>query len=345
MQGHIRKRGKGSWTVVVDLGRDPASGKRRQLWRSVAGTKKEAEALLVQLLHQKSTGIDAPPGRITVAEYLQQWLTVYALPNTAPTTSRRYEQLIRVHLIPTLGNLPLAKLRPLHIQDAYQRILSTGLSARTVLQCHRVLRKALQHALQWQILTRNPADAVEAPRPGRYEVPALSPQQVRDIIAAAEETPYGALVHTAVLTGLRLGELLGLRWQDVDLKAGLLQVRQTCQWLPRQGFIFRQPKSYRSARSVALSNVTVAVLRQHRIRQIEHRLTCGLTHQEDVLVFTSTLGRPVHPATLSGAWRRLAKSAGLAHLRFHDLRHAHASLLLQQGVHPKIVSERLGHSG
>jgi len=112
MQGHIRKRGKGSWTVVVDLGRDPASGKRRQLWRSVSGTKKDAEALLVQLLHQKSAGVDAPPGRITVAEYLQQWLTVYAFPNTAPTTSRRYEQLIRVHLIPTLGKPPAREASP-----------------------------------------------------------------------------------------------------------------------------------------------------------------------------------------------------------------------------------------
>ncbi len=222
MQGHIRRRGKGSWTVVVDLGRDPDSGKRRQLWRTVHGRKKDAESVPVQILHQKSTGVDAPPGRMTVAEYLQRWLTVYAFPNTAPTTSRRYEQLIRVHLVPTLGNLPLTKLRPLHIQDAYQRILGAGLSARTALQCHRVLREALQHALQWQILARNPADAVEAPRPGPYEVPALSPEQVRRVIASAEQTPYGALVHTAVMTGLRLGELLGLRWQDVDLDAGLL---------------------------------------------------------------------------------------------------------------------------
>jgi integrase len=329
----------------VDLGRDPVTGKRRQLWRSVAGSKREAETLLVQLLHQKSTGVDAAPGRITVADYLQRWLRTYALPNTAPKTSQRYEQLIRVHLVPVLGNLPLSKLRPLHIQDAYQRILEKGLSARTALQCHRVLREALQHALKWQLLARNPADAVETPRPERYEVHALSPEQVRRVMAAAHETPYGSLVHTALMTGLRLGELLGLRWQDVDLDARALQVRQTCQWLPRKGFIFRQPKSHRSARSVALSRATVDTLRQHRVRQIEERLATGLPHQEDGLVFTNPFGQPVHPSTLRGAWRKLAKAAGLGRLRFHDLRHAHASLLLQQGVHPKIVSERLGHSG
>lgn len=345
MQGHVRKRGKSSWTVVVDLGRDPVTGKRRQIWRSVTGSKREAESFLVQLLHQKSTGVDAPPGRITVADYLQQWLRAYALPNTAPKTSHRYEQLIRVHLVPALGTLPLSKLRPLHIQDAYQRILDKGLSARTVLQGHRVLREALQHALKWQLLARNPADAVEAPRPDRYEVHALSPEQVRRVIAAADETPYGPLVHTALMTGLRLGELLGLRWQDVDLDSSALQVRQTCQWLPRQGFIFRQPKSHRSTRSVALSRATVDTLRRHRLKQIEERLAAGLPHREDGLVFTNASGKPVHPSTLRGAWGKLAKAAGLERLRFHDLRHAHASLLLQQGVHPKIVSERLGHSG
>jgi len=345
MQGHIRQRSRGSWTVIVDLGRDPATGKRRQIWRSVKGSKREAKALLVELLHQKSTGLDAPSGKLTVAEFLQQWLKAYALPNTAPRTYLRYEQHVRVHLVPALGSIPISKLRPLHIQDAYQRIRDKGLAAKTVLQCHRVLRKALQHALKWQLLARNPADAVESPRPERYEVPVLSPQKVRGVVAAAERTRYGALVNTAVMTGLRLGELLGLRWQDLDLDASVLRVRQTCQWIPRQGFIFGQPKSFRSARPVALSVATVERLRLHRLQQIEERLAAGLAYSDEGLVFTSTAAQPVHPSTLRGAWRRLAKEAGLSRLRFHDLRHAHASLLLQQGVHPKIVSERLGHSG
>ena len=345
MPGSIVKRGKNSWSVIVDLGRDPVTGKRRQLWRSVKGRKREAEALLVQLLHQRDTGIDAPPGKLSVAEFLQRWLATYARPNTAPKTFLRYEQLVRVHMVPTLGSLPLTKLRPLHIQEAYCRILDKGLSARTALQCHRVLREALKHAVKWQLLARNPADAVEAPRPERYEIPALSPDKVQSVIAAADVTEYGALVHAATMTGLRLGELLGLRWQDLDLDSGTLYVRQTCQWLSQQGFIFRQPKSPSSNRSVALSPATVERLKQHRVEKIEQRLAVGLAHREDGLVFTNALGQPIHPSTLRGAWQRLAKAAGLERLRFHDLRHAHASLLLQQGVHPKIVSERLGHSG
>ncbi|NIN67602.1 MAG: tyrosine-type recombinase/integrase, partial [Anaerolineae bacterium] len=278
-------------------------------------------------------------------EYLRQWLSTYAKPNTAPKTFSRYEQLVRVHLLPALGAIPLTKLRPLHVQDAYHGILEKGLSARTALQCHRVLREALQHAVKWHLLTHNPADAVEAPRAPRYEIPALASEQVQRVLAAADETAYGTLVHTALLTGLRLGELLGLRWQDVDLEAGTLQVRQTCQWLPRQGFIFRQPKSHNSIRSVSLSRATVERLRQHRVEQIEERLAAGMAHGPDRLVFANPVGQPVHPSSLRQAWKRLAQAAGLRHLRFHDLRHAHASLLLQQGVHPKIVSERLGHSG
>ena len=344
MSGHITKRGKSSWAVVIDLGRDPVTGARKQLWRSVKGTKRDAEALLVQFLHQRENGIDAPPGRLTVAEYLQRWLSVYAQPNTAPKTFRRYEQIVRVHLLPVIGGTPLTKLRPLQIQGVYTQVLEKGVSARTALHCHRVLREALQHALKWQLIPRNPADSVQPPRPQRYEIAAMGPDEVKRLLAAADETRYGDLIHLAALSGLRQGELMGLRWQDVDLEAGILHIRQTCQWLPRQGFIFRQPKTYRSARPVALSPASAQRLRQHRLRQLEERLAAGPAYQDGGLVFANALGAPLHPTNLRRTWLRIADRAGLPRLRFHDLRHAHASLLLQQGVHPKIVSERLGHS-
>ena len=195
MQGHIRKRGRESWTVVVELDRDPQTGKRRQLWRSVKGTKKEAKALLVHLLHQRDTGIDQPPGKVTVGEYLQEWLSVHALPNTAPKTFRRYEQLVRVHVLPVVGSIPLTKLRPLHIQGVYTQVREKGLSARTALHCHRVLREALQHALRWHLIGHNPADSVEPPRPTRYEVPALSPDDAQRLLETAEGTSYDSLVY------------------------------------------------------------------------------------------------------------------------------------------------------
>ena len=351
MQGHIRKRGKGSWAVVIDLGRDPSTGKRRQLWRSLKGTKREAETLLVQLLHQRDIGIDSPAGKITLGEYLEGWVQQYARANLAPKTFLQYSWAVRSHLTPGLGSINLTKLRPQHIQAWYSRALQRGridgrggLSSKTVLHIHRVLREALQHAVRWQMLSGNPADAVVPPRPIRYEPSVLSVEDVRRLLAVAASTTHGPLVHTVVMTGLRRGELLGLRWQDVDLDAGVIHVRQTAQWLPGEGSIFRSPKTERSRRAVVLAPSTVQVLREHRRSQLEERLAVGAAYQEYGLVFATPLGTPMDPSNLRRAWRRIVKSFGLTGLRFHDLRHAHATLMLLGGVHPKVVSERLGHS-
>ena len=188
--------------------------------------------------------------------------------------------------------------------------------------------------------------------PVRQLVPFLPQVQVLqsngDIDCAlplvADRTNYGMLVRLALATGLRHGELLGLRWQDVDLLTGLLSVRQTCQWLSREGFTFREPKTYRSARAVALPESALAALRDYRAIQLERRLSAGPAYVDNDLVFADPVGRPTHPSTLRQAWLRMTKAAELTGLRFHDLRHTHASLLLQRGVHAKVVSERLGHS-
>ena len=351
MQGHIRRRSRGSWTVVVDLGRDPVTGKRRQAWRSVKGAKREAEALLVQLLHQRDTGIDTPPGKLTLAQFLERWLDDYARPNVSPKTLVQYTDFVRRQIIPALGGLPLTKLRPQHIQGYYSHALrhgradgTGGLSAKTVLHIHRLLRQALSHAMKWQMLSRNPADAVQPPRPERYEPPILSPGDVRRLLAAADDNPIGALIHTAVMTGMRRGELLGLRWRDVDLDADLLHVRQAAQWLPGQGWCFRPPKTNSSRRPVALAPATTDVLREHRRQQLAERLALGPSYSDQDLAFATPLGTPIDPSNLRRAWERIVRSAGLAHLRFHDLRHIHATLMLMGGVHPKVVAERLGHA-
>ena len=345
MAGHIRKRGKESWSVVIDLGKDPLSGRRRQVRRAVKGTKREAEAALVQLLHQRDSGVDRPPGRILLGEYLEKWLQDFAEHHLAPATRKRYAELLRVHVIPSLGSIPLAKLRPLHIHECYAQVLAKGRSARTALHVPRVLREALQHGLRLQLLARNPADAVEPPRPERYQAPMLAPEEVVRLLDTAEETTHGSLVHTALATGLRLGELLGLRWEDVDLQAGVLHIRQSLQRLGGHQGTFRQPKTHRSARPVSIPVATVERLKRHRVRKAEEFLAAGASRQDSGLVFTDALGLPVHHEAWRRSWRRIVERSGLAPLRFHDLRHVHASLLLQQGVHPKIVSERLGHSG
>jgi integrase len=351
MQGHVRRRGRDSWTVVVNLDRDPITGKRRQLWRSVKGTKREAEALLVQLLHQRDTGVEQLPGRLTVGEYLERWLEDYARINTAPRTFETYQGIVHTHLVPALGSVALSKLRPQHIQNYYSRALTVRgtvstkrLSNRSVLHHHRVLREALGHAVRWQILARNPADAVEPPRVQRQELPVPSSDALDRLLSEAQSTPFFALIHLALMTGLRQGELLGLRWTDVDLEQRMLAVNQTLQWIKGTGFTFQPPKTHRSRRPVVLSENTLQILRQHRQRQLEERLKLGPDYHDFRLVFCQADGGPLDPSNFRRAWRRILKDANVGHVRFHDLRHAHATQLLMAGIHPKVVSERLGHS-
>jgi integrase len=231
MPGHIRKRGRSSWTVIVDLGNDPTTGKRRQLWRSVKGPKREAEGLLVQLLHERDTGVERPVGKLTVAKYLEQWMRDYVEPSLAPKTVATYRDVIRVHLVPALGSVDLVALRPATIQALYTA-LRGRLSPRSVLRYHQILHAALRQAVRWQLLIRNPADAVEPPRAPRRELRATTADQARAVMAAADATPYGSFVRLAFLTGARRGELLGLRWQDVDLEKGALHIQQTAQRIP-----------------------------------------------------------------------------------------------------------------
>lgn len=343
MPGRIVKRSRSSWTVVVDLGADPVTGRRRQLSRAVRGPKREAELLLVQLLHERDTGVERPLGKITVAEYLAQWVTDYVEPSLAPKTLATYRDSIRLYFVPALGSIELVALRPSHIQSLYTALLG-HLSARSVQRYHQILHAALRQAVRWQLLIRNPADAVEPPRPDRRPIRATTPDQARAVMAAADATSLGPFVRLAILTGMRRGELLGLRWADVDFDASALNVQQSAQRISGQGIVFRQPKTRLSRRSIALSREAMRLLRHHRRNQAEARLLAGPAYVDRDLVFASGLGSPLEPGNVLRTWRRIVTSAGVPGLRIHDLRHAHATLMLGKGVHPKIVSERLGHA-
>jgi integrase len=349
MRGHIRQRGEKSWAVVLDVGRD-SDGKRKQKWHSVRGSRKEAERELTRLLHEMNTGAYVEPTRLSVGAYLERWLADYARASVAPKTYERYAEIVRLHLVPALGHHRLAKLQPLHIQSYYGQALLSGrrdgrggLSAQTVVHHHRVLRKALQEAVRWLLLARNPADAVRPPRAPRREMPALDPSQTRQLLTAARETRLDVPVLLAASTGMRRGEILGLLWRDVDFGRGTLSVRQSLEQVAGT-LSFKQPKTAKARRVVALPSMTVDALRQHKARQAEERLALGPAYEDSGLVCPGRDGRPWAPNRFSAAYVELARTAGLPGIRFHDLRHTHATQLLRQGVHPKIVSERLGHS-
>lgn len=313
--------------------------------------KKDAERELRAVLTRIEGGAHVKPTKLTVGEYLKQWLEGYVASNVTPKTRERYEGIVRVHLIPAFGSLPLTALQPQRIQDYYSHALksgrrdtSTGLSARTVRYHHMVLYEALKHAVKYGLLIRNVAEAVDPPAPERGGIAILDSDRVRMLLQAAKDTPYYACIFTAVYTGLRRSELLGLRWSDIDLDLATLSVTQTLHQLQNGTYVLGKPKTRGSRRQIALPPALAILLREHKAKQEFDRILLGKPLSSTDLVFSHPDGRPLRPNSVSRAFNRLAKSLGFKGIRFHDLRHAHATLMLRQGIHPKIVSERLGHS-
>ena len=344
MRGHIVKRGKDSYTVVLSLGTDPVTGKRRQQWVSVKGTKRAAEKRLGELLHQLDTGTFMRPGKTTLGEFLEGWLRDYAKPNLSPRGFERYAGIVRQHLVPELGSIPLTQLKPEHLQRHYAAKLNGGLSARTVRYHHAVLHVALQTAVKWGLVARNAADAIDAPRVKRTEMQTWDEDDVAHFLLAAKNSPYYSLFYTALFTGMRRSELLALRWRDVDLLLCQASVSRGLHHLKDGSYIFTEPKSAKSRRTVALSPSLAGVLREHRERQEAEQAVLGVVLTEDNLIFSTLDGKPLCPDTVTRAWAMLAARASVKRIRLHDARHTHASLMLKQGVHPKVVQERLGHA-
>lgn len=338
MRGNLRKRSKGTWTLTVDLGLDPVTGKRRQTYRTVKGTKKEAEAALAELVRSVETGLDFDSSRLTVGDYLEKWLDASSK-RVKQRTFARYSELLRLHVIPIVGSLPLAKLKPLHLEKVYSSAEDKGLSKQSVLHIHRVAYTALRQAVRWQLVGRNVAEAVIPPRPDRRNLAALEPADVRELFKAVAGTHLETPTILAVGTGMRLGEVLGLRWRDVNLKRAELRITQTLQIT----MVFDTPKTHRSMRTVTLPKFVIAALRRHRKDQNERRLRLGESWTEMDLVVDDGSGGPMRPAVVSRQFRAATRKVGLD-LTFHGLRHGHASLMLAAGEHLKVVSEQLGHS-
>jgi len=350
MKGSVRQRSKGSWEVCLDYGRDPVTNRRLRHFESVKGTKKAAQQRLAELLVSIEQGSYVKPKRITLVEWLNDWLGGYVATNCSPRTAQSYQSEVRRHLIPALGAIPLAQLQPQHLQNYYACALSQGrvdgkggLSARTVQYHHRILSEALSHAVKMGLLIRNVAEAVDPPRPEQKNMATLVPEDVPQFLEAAHETPHYVLFYTALYTGMRLGELLGLRWCDVDLDIASLSVVQAL--YKRSGVCkMIRPKSSHSRRQIALSPSLALLLRQYKGDQQAQRILLGKPLVDSDLVFCHPDGRPLDPGVVSHTFAKVLRKAGLPHIRFHDLRHSHATLLLKAGIHPKIVSERLGHA-
>lgn len=344
MPGHLEKKGDKLWTLIVEAGRNPVNSKRKRIKRTFKGTRHEAEIELARLITEWEKGVYIEPGKMSVGEYLLWWVDQHiAARNLAPKTVVSYRQIINLHLIPAIGSIPLTKLQPMHIQQYVTNHLKTR-SPRTVAYTLTLLKQALKHAVQkWRLLPFNPADAIERPSYRRVKFQALTLEGAQEFLDSVRDHKHYPIIYTALYTGMRQGELLGLRWEDVDFNRSVLKVQRTAQWVTGLGRIEKPPKTEAGLREVDLPASVISLFKDLRKQQMENRLFMAERYEENNLVFCQENGKPVDPANLTCRFRRLADMAGLPDLRFHDLRHTHASLMLAAGEQLHVVQQRLGH--
>lgn len=363
-RGHIRKQGTDSWELKFDIGRDPLTGRRITKYKTFRGTKKKAEEELTRLLSQHDQGTYVEPTKMTVAQYLRHWLEADIDRRIAPRTAARHRAIVENNIIPTLGNIPIRKLSALHIESfeaELQRrgwvkprakpvgesegaaLPDRGLSSQTVLHVHRTLSQALGHAVRLGVLFKNPAQQVKPPRVPHREIKILAKSEIGPLLEAARRTDLYLPILVAVATGVRRGELLALRWSDIDFKAGNLTVRQSLERIGGETR-FKAPKTRTSLRTISLPDGVIEALGQHKAAQAEARLKLGLGRDLQTLVFTRADGSPMDADTLSKGFSSLVTATNVTPITLHGLRHTHISHLLMDGVHVKVVSERAGHA-
>ena len=351
MKGHVRERSPGNWAIVLDVGeRDPRTGKKKRKWHSFKGTKREAQKECARLIAELDAGRYIEPSKMTVAEYFKKWLK-HVEPHVTPKTHERYTELLQKNLEPQIGSLTMAKLRVSDMDEAFSTALASGrrdgkggLSPRTVHHIRRVAHKAFAQAVVWDLMVKNPVAATTAPKVERKQMTAYDGSQLTAMLTAVRPTRMYIPAMLAVMCGLRRGEICALRWKNVELGDNLRQlaVVESAEQTD-EGVRYKEPKSGR-ARVVALSKTVVAELRAHRARQAEEQLRLGIRVDGDSFVIAQVDGSPIQPRSMTHEWVRIIGKTTLPRIRFHDLRHTHATQLLASGVHPKVASERLGHS-
>jgi integrase len=339
-EGSIFRRSDGRWAAQVDLGWEAGRRRRKTLYGK---TRREVQERLKVALREQQLGVLVTSPQQSTAEFLGRWLEDSVRGSVRPATYDMYRHVTVKHLIPTLGRVPLDKLSPHHVQAMLKQKVGEGLSLRTVHHCRALLRIALNQALRWGLVGRNVAALVDSPRVERFSIKVLSPDEARALLAAAEGERLAALYSVGLALGLRQGEILGLRWEDVDLDGARVRVAHQLQ---RVGGKLRvtEPKTSRSRRVIAMPVTVVESLRRHRAVQVEDRLLAGSRWVETGFVFTTGIGTPIEAGNLRRSFWRVLDRAGLPRMRFHDLRHSCASLLLAEGVPARVVMETLGHS-
>lgn len=341
-EGSISRRSNGGWMAQYAV-YTPEGRKRKTIYGK---TRKDVAAKLARAVSDREDGLVFDAGNLKVGEYLERWLNDSVEGNVRSRTLSNYQLQVRRHIVPALGRIQLKTLSPAHVQGLYRSKLDAGLAPSSVRYIHAVLHRALKQALRWGLVPRNVTEAVDLPKLVSEEVDALTPEDARAFLDAARGDRFEALYVVAVTTGMRRGELLGLRWTDIELDgAARLRVgRQLQRMRDGSGLQFVTPKGGKG-RTIRLPVRTVEALKTHRARQAEEKLKAGSLYEDGGLVFATEVGTPLEPSNIDRrSFKPLLEKAGLPDMRFHDLRHTCATALLSEGVNAKFVQELLGHA-
>ena len=341
IKGHIRQRGENSWAIVLDV-RDPQTGARRRKWHSFAGNKRDAQAYCARLITEMNDGAYVETDRASLNEFLDRWERDWAATTVSPKTAERYSELLRMHVRPALGNKRMQAIRAEDLNRLYAQ-LHEKIAPRTIKHVHRLLHRVFGHAAKWHAIKHNVVALVDSPKVPPTEAAVLQATEIPQMFAALRGREFYPIAVLALGTGLRRGELLALRWQDVDLDGGSLRVERSLEETGK-GLRFKAPKSARSRRTISLAPAVISELRDHWRAQQKQRLALGLGKAPaEGLVFAKYDGAPFSPDRLSGDFARATNGAGLPHVTLHTLRHTHASQLIAAGVDILTISRRLGH--
>ena len=338
-EGSIYQRKDGRWVASITL---EGLGRKRKMF--YGKTRKEVQEKLRVALNEQKQGTLATGPQQTVKQYLEHWLEDVHKPTLRLNTYRGYRICLDKHIFPALGHVQIQKLTAQHIQAFYARKLKEGLSAKTVSNMHGFLHKALDNAVRWGLVPRNVCDAVSVPRQTRYEIQPFTNDQAQQLLEAVKGHKLEGILTLAVATGMREGELLALRWRDINFDNGNLHISRGVSYIAGHGYVEDEPKTAKGRRRLVLPSFAIEILKQHRARQLEARLKAGAKWQDRDIVFCNIYGGFLDPAHLRQRFHKLLKEANLPNIRFHDLRHSAATILLSMGVHPKVVQEILGHS-
>lgn len=335
-EGSIYRRRNGTWSAIASL----PNGRRKHAY---GRTREEVRKKLADILHAIEHGTFTDAKGISVGAFLDQWLAEVARPRVRAWTYAGYEAQIRRHIKPVIGRIPIERLAPQHVQALLNQKLREGLKPKTVRYLRGTLRSALNEAVRWNLVSRNVAALVAGPRVERYEIQPFSPDEARKLLAAIKGDRLEALYSVALTMGLRQGEALGLRWKDVDLALGYIRITKQLQRIHGAPELV-EPKTERSRRTLATPPMIGRTLKDHFDRQQQERKAAGERWREYGLVFTTSIGTPLDGTAVTKEFHRVLDRAGIRQRRFHDLRHSCATLLLVQGVSPRVVMDVLGHS-